>query len=381
MSAQSGPLRLTAAGERLPAHALPGWSHDDHREGLAAFRTSIDVLRAAVCDASVDPGLSVTWLAALERLSGQMGSVGGTCEAARLLAQIFDFVESHPLPHGEIAAESSIAFTGFFEPVVRASWTRSPEFSAPLYGRPADLVALADDRLRGAQGDRLTYARAGPSGLEPFFARAEIAAGALDGRGLELAYVADEVDAFLLQVQGSGLLQFADGSARRVSYDGKNGWPYVSIGKWLIAHGHIATSDMTMDGMLAWLRAATPKQRRSILDLNPSFVFFTVLPVGEAAAKGAAGVDLIAGRSLAVDASIFPLGALLFVAPHHGADVTPRVMVAHDVGSAIRGPCRGDIYFGTGDAAGLAAGRVRHGGRLFFAVPRDVPPLPGPERL
>jgi membrane-bound lytic murein transglycosylase A len=354
--------------EKIAAPELPDWDGDQHSRALSAFLTSLKTLKSHV--ASRGRACAEAWSEAIERIEtgGPLARDDGAA-AADLIASTFDFIEIVP---DRASDPDEIVFTGFFEPVVAASATRSANFSAPLYLRPPDLLALAEDHLRGAAGARLTYARATCQGHVPYWTRKEIADGALAGRELEFAYVGDDIDAFVLQVQGSGLLSFDDGSQMRITYDGKNGHPYASIGQWLIREGHVAASEMTLDRMVDWLRSVDPKVRKQALELNPSFVFFRPAASGEAAAQGAAGVDLTAGRSIAVDAGIYPLGALFHVTPDRDAGLSPGLMAAHDVGSAIRGARRVDVFCGTGADAGRRAGRVRHGGRLFVGIPRGV---------
>ncbi|ODS01177.1 hypothetical protein AUC68_12470 [Methyloceanibacter methanicus] len=199
----------------------------------------------------------------------------------------------------------------------------------------------------------------------PYFTRAQIEAGALDGQGLEILHTDDPVELFFMQVQGSGLVHLDDGSTARLTYAGKNGHPYTSIARVLVDSGVLAADDIDMDAVKAWLRE-DPMRGRALMQKNESYVFFSVLSTEDAAQgpRGADGVPLSAGRSLAVDPAYIPLGSPVFVtvpdlADENGAAPFRRLMIAQDVGSAIRGPQRGDIFFGTGAAAGTIAGRTR----------------------
>jgi membrane-bound lytic murein transglycosylase A len=178
-----------------------------------------------------------------------------------------------------------------------------------------------------------------------------------------------------MQVQGSGRVRFADGSWVRLGYAAKNGHPYTSIGKRL-AERSDRPKDLTMEGLKDWLRA-DPARGRGLMQENKSYVFFRELPQAEAGEGpvGAQGVPLTPGRSLAVDAAFHKLGTPVFVtAPDlKGEDGKPfrRLMIAQDVGSAIRGPERGDIFFGTGDAAGAIAGTTHEKARFFVLLPKN----------
>ena len=208
----------------------------------------------------------------------------------------------------------------------------------------------------------------------PYYTRAEIDGGALAGRGLELLYLDDPVELFYMQVQGSGRVRLPDGSAIRLTYAGKNGHPYTSIGKLLVERGEIAKGDMNMEAVKAWLHA-DPARGRALMEENRSYVFFRELGRrGQRGPLGAEGVPLTPGRSLAVDAAYHKLGLPVFVAAPDLADEAgrpfQRLMIAQDVGSAIRGPERGDIFFGTGEAAGAIAGGAAHPARFFILLPK-----------
>jgi membrane-bound lytic murein transglycosylase A len=208
----------------------------------------------------------------------------------------------------------------------------------------------------------------------PYATRAEIDGGALAGKGLELAYVRDQVEAFFLQVQGSGRIRLPNGTHLRVGYDGKNGHPYTSIGRTLIDTGEMTESAMSLAALGNYLRA-DPARGLAVMQRNASFVFFRALTDADGAGPlGVDGIALTEGRSLAVDAGVHAIGAPIYVvAPeltHISGAPFQRLMIAQDVGSAIRGPERGDIFAGSGDAAGRVAGITKHSGRFFVLLPR-----------
>ncbi|MEO1280397.1 MAG: MltA domain-containing protein [Pseudomonadota bacterium] len=275
--------------------------------------------------------------------------------------------------------------TGYFDPLLKADRHPSDAFPVPLYARPSDLINLVDEDQRATGPTAFTHARRTKSGSEPFSTRAEIEAGALNGQGLELCYLADPVDAFFLHVQGSGKVIYPDGESARLTYYGKNGHPYTSIGAELIAQGDIEAADMTLDRLAHWLRSH-PAAAREIMQRNQSYVFFKFLdPNVEDTAHGVLDTPLHPLRSLAVDTQFHVLGLPVFVAapslaaqsssqqkPSQNAPAGfSRLMFAHDVGSAIKGRHRGDIYFGSGDEAGRRAGATKHSATLTPLLPID----------
>jgi membrane-bound lytic murein transglycosylase A len=214
--------------------------------------------------------------------------------------------------------------------------------------------------------------------------RASIEAGALDGLGLELAWVDDPVDAFFLHIQGSGRLRLHDGRLLRVGYAGQNGRPYKAIGKLLIDTGAVPRERMSMQAIRAWLAAAGPGEAADTLRHNPSYVFFRVLeglPPGQGP-PGALGVPLTPGRSLAVDPAFIPFGAPVFAATRDPLDGAPvrRLLHAQDTGGAIRGPARGDLFWGWDEAAAALAGLMRDAAEVFVLVPREESEAGWPRR-
>ncbi len=340
------------SGARISVAALDGWPADDAEAALAAFSQSFSILRQTYPDL---PPPSDT--------------------PAR------DYFERHFVAEPVVSPDNGGTglFTGYFEPVLRGSRHRHGRFQVPLLKRPPDLVTLVDDALRASAGDALTHARRLEDGtVEAYPTRREIEEGCLDGFGLAFAYLEDAVDAFFLHVQGSGLIELDDGSSVRVSYAAKNGHPYTSLGAELIRLGEIAADDMSLARLAEWLRADEVRGR-AFMWRNASYIFFEELGPGDAAsAVGVRDIPLTAGRSLAVDASVHPIGSAMFVVvpdladPDRGEAPFARLMVAQDVGSAIRGAVRGDIYYGTGDEAGAMAGQTRHYGQLYRLVPRDL---------
>lgn len=350
---------------------LPGWDGDDHRQALAAFLKSCGAVfeRAAKGEgghSAATPPALVSACRAAER----------SPELASTEAGARTFFEDHFTPHRVIHDGPGGLLTGYYEPSIAGSRTRGGPFQIPVFRRPPDLVNLVPESERGAMGHALTHARKTATGLEPYATRGEIEQGALDGQGLELVWLEDPVDAFFMHIQGSGRIELADGATMRLTYDGKNGHPYTSIGRFLIDNGLFPADRMSLDSLKAWLKEDAERGRKTMWQ-NASFVFFRELEGAEAESPlGVDAIPLTPGRSLAVDTRFHAIGTPVYVVAPQLAHATPpggfrRLMIAQDVGSAIRGPERGDIYFGSGDEAGRRAGITKHAGSFLVLLGRD----------
>jgi len=268
-------------------------------------------------------------------------------------------------------------FTGYYQPIVDGRRRRDDSFSYALYRRPDDLVEVALGDFSAAWAGLTLYGRVDGGRLAPYYSRREIDGGhALDGRGLELFWLDDPVARYFLQVQGSGIVRLADGSSVQVGFAGSNGLPYTSIGRLLADSGVLGRESPTAAAIQRYLRAH-PGEQDAVLFQNPRYVFFRETSEGPV---GTLGVTLTAGRSVAVDASHYPLGALAYVVIQPGAGREPdlsgvrtplrRLVLAQDTGAAISGPGRVDLFFGTGEAAGLEAGALGAHGDLYLLAPR-----------
>ena len=349
--------------QQAPYAAIPGWADALLAPGLRAFTTGCARIAAA---------------SALRR----------ACDAARALpaddeAAARAFIEASLDAWALANADGSTVglVTGYYEPVLAGSRTRSERFRFPVYGIPADLVAvdlesvvpeLKGLRLRG----RLEGAR-----LVPYWTRGEIedrarAEGEAKGqfRAPVLAWVEDPVELFFLQIQGSGQVELGSGARLRLGYGDHNGHPYASIGRYLMQRGELRLEQTSMQGIKAWA-AANPRKLRDALDSNPSYVFFRETAQGDGP-LGTLGAPLSAGYSLAVDPRSVPLGAPVFLATTMPFSSQPlrRLMAAQDTGGAIRGAVRADFYWGTGHEAGALAGRMRQQGRMWVLWPRHEGP-------
>lgn len=343
----------------VPFDNLPGFAADDH---LAAFEALVTGADGVLSSTATPPELAEVYRAAL----GERPLVSSREAARRFFETRFaPYAIEHDGPQGLL--------TGYYEPVLEGAFQPVPGFSVPLYRRPPDLENVVSEADRGALSALgLTHVRRRPDGAtEPYATRENIERGALADRGLELMYLADPVDVFMLHVQGSGAIRLTDGQLVRVTYDGKNGHPYTSVGRVMIEQGLVSAADLTLEVMTRWLKA-NPERALTLLWNNKSFVFFRLLD-GDAPV-GVLGSPLVPLRSLAVDTAFHALGTPVFVASPAMTHVTPNgfhgLMVAHDVGSAIKGPERGDVFFGTGTAALAVAGVTKHPGRFYVLLPR-----------
>lgn len=268
-------------------------------------------------------------------------------------------------------------FTGYFEPVYSATLRRTDDFTAPALTRPSDLVSVDLGAFRPALAGQRLAGRIEGGALVPYADHAAINDGAVGGRATVIAYLRPD-DLFFLQIQGSGRLTLLDDGGREilVGYDGQNGHPYFPIGRSLVARGAMTVENASMQTIRDWLENADPEDAAALREENPSYVFFRIYdnrPRTDLGPFGAGGVQLMDRRSLAVDRRYVGLGAPVFAAIDHplingGGGGT--LMVAQDVGGAIKGPVRGDVYFGSGVAAGARAGGFNQTGALYVFVPK-----------
>ncbi len=303
------------------------------------------------------------------------------CEAARALpaenAALRAFFETRFRPWRVVNPDESTEglVTGYYEPLLRGSRERSKSFSHAIYGVPDDLLVvdlgelypeLKNFRLRGRLDGRRVV---------PYWPRAELTPQSAALAGKALLWVADPIELFFLQVQGSGRVELPDGRRVRVGYADQNGHPYQSIGRWLVDKGELKLEDASMQGIQAWARA-NPKRLNELLNVNPSFVFFRELPDNGGGPPGALGVPLTPGRSIAVDPRAVPLGAPVFLATTQPASGQPmqRLVLAQDTGGAIKGAVRADFFWGFGAEAGAQAGRMRQKGEMWVLLPSALVP-------
>jgi membrane-bound lytic murein transglycosylase A len=335
---------------------ITGWAGDDHRAAYDAFRRSA--------------------FHALEKpyRTGNFGISHDDLAPAFAEARENDhpdhrdFFERHFLP---ARIETNGFVTGFYEPVVTASPVRSGSFQFPILSRPDDLVGIDEHNRPAGWDETVVFGRKTARGFQPYYDRGEIERDALVGHGLELAWLADKVDLFFIHVQGAARLRMTDGTERRITYAAKTGHAFTGPGRILADLGEIPRQDVTMQSIRAWFKA-NPQRIDEILWQNRSYIFFRDAPVDEPALGpvAAAKVPLTAGRSLAVDRSLHTFATPFFIEVP-GMDFA-RLMIAQDTGSAIVGPARGDIFCGSGDAAGEAAGVIKNAATFIMLVPRSA---------
>lgn len=357
-------------------NALPGWTGDDMADVLPAFAKSC--ARIARRDAAQD------FFAAMP-YAGTYADWQQVCAAMptdpALSAAYF---ETYFTPYeiwGDVKSPQSREglFTGYYEPMLTAvdvALTQSATEAAgtPLYMRPDDLVTVDLGAFRPALKGEAITGRVTDGKLVPYYTRAEIEKGALAGKSYEILHVTDPVDAFFLHIQGSGQVTMPDGSVKRVGYAAQNGHKYVAIGRELIADGHMAKEDVSMQSIRAWLEE-NPDKAQALMNKNPSYIFFR--PLEGDGPLGAEGVALTPLRSLAVDRRKIPYGAPVFldVAAPDSPDREMRIkrlMIAQDTGGAIRGTVRGDFFWGAGDEAAEKAGLMKSRGYAWLLLPKTV---------
>ncbi len=273
------------------------------------------------------------------------------------------------------AAPNDVLFTGYFVPILEAQLTADARFSVPVLSRPSDLVTVSLDRFGAPCGCReRLVGRVVDGRLQPYLTRGEIEAGGVaDARAL--AWADDPIGLFFLQIQGSGILSFPDGTRRPIGFAASNGHPYVSVGKLLIATGDLPADGASATDIRNWL-AAHPEKRDALLRSNPRYVFFRWL---DGPPVGSLGVPVVGGRTIATDPLVYPPGALALirippdpVLPGTAAAGIARLVLNLDAGAAIRGPGRVDVFFGEGAAAEAVASRLRSSGELYFLAPRPA---------
>ena len=336
--------------------AIPGWNQDDLRQAWPAFRASCEVLKK-----------KPEWK---EPCTVAQDVVATDLKAVRL------FFETFLTPRQVFNQDGSDQglVTGYYEPLLRGARKRGGIYQTPLYRAPDDLLNidltaaypdLKGMRLRG----RLVANK-----VIPYWTRAELTqADRLNGK--ELLWVDDPIDAFFLQVQGSGRVYLADGvETVRVSYAEQNGHPYKSIGRYLVDKGELTLEQASAQSIKAWY-ASHPTRQQELLNANPSFVFFKEEKLLDPSKgpKGALGVPLTAQRSIAIDAQFLPLGVPVFLATTQPNSDVPmqRLVMAQDTGGAIRNPVRADFFWGFGNAAGELAGKMKQRGMMWVLLPKD----------
>ena len=354
--------------------AIAGWSEDDHLAAYNAFRVSCRPI-AAQRTPPADP-------------KALGASLRDPCLVARGL-ELSDgqkakaFFEEHFLPlRISRLGEGEGFVTGYYEPIVDGSRTENEVYKVPVYRRPSNLfVRGTTQNSAGLPNKGQVFRKIGRRKLVPYFDRAEIEDGAIEGRGLEICFLKEQTDLLFSQIQGSARVSLDDGSTVRINYDAHNGYPYTAVGRILIERNIIPKDQMSMQKIREWMEE-NPNEADELRRQNKSYVFFREVQLSDKdEAVGAQGVPLTPGRSIAVDKSLHVYGTPFFIEGELPIDSpiskTPfrRLMIAQDTGSAIVGPARADLYFGAGLEAGKVAGRLRHNARFVILVPKNLDPV------
>lgn len=358
-AAADGIIRIPGAtAEPLTFAALNGWPADDHAAAFGAFLKSCKaILAASPAQRAARPmsgGLYQTCQHATA--AGRLGR-----DAARAFFEA-NFKPMRIVPNGE----QDGFFTGYYETVIEGSRRRTSEYNVPIYKMPSSAALATADRLR-------------------------IEDGLLAGKGLEICWLKNPVDAFFAQIQGSARVKLAGGDTMRIGYAGRNGLPYTAVGKFLIDRGIYTREEMSMDKIRTWMEA-NPAEGRDLRRKNLSYVFFREVPMAkDEHSTGGQGVELTPLHSIAIDKSIHVYGtpvwieAQLPIASEKPETPFRHLAIAQDTGTAIVGPARADIFFGVGEEIGLIAGRIKQPGRFVMLVPNGVtvanspPPAPVPK--
>ena len=393
---------------------LPGWRQDDLELAFSAFLRSCDKFDAkddnepANSHENLFPGASAQQGSAAsgrEGLGGQIADWREPCTRARAIKEpfhatltaargsirsFFEFyfqpvqilVRRDPIPdgrarHSDPAYEDKAVFTGYFEPAYRASRYPTPQFSSPIYPRPDNLVEVDLGAFRdGLKGERIA-GRIEQGRLVPYWDRRAINEGALADNVEPLAWLNPD-DLFFLQIQGSGQVQYSTDEVVRMGYAAQNGQPYTAIGRIMVERGLMPLEDVTMQSIRDWLKDAEVEKATELREQNASYVFFRELagPTDGLGPPGAQGVALTPERSLAVDLRFHTLGAPVWV------DIEPvpgihqkriqKLMIAQDTGGAIKGPLRGDVFWGAGSYAADVAGRMNVRGQFYVLTPKSI---------
>ncbi len=351
---------------------LKGWADDNHASALEAFLKSCDrILKQdpyAPFGRNGVGGLYGDWKPACDAgiQLKTSGAIANPLAAKQYFEKWFDPYQARK------GFETKGLFTGYYEATLYGSRTRHHVYQTPLYKRPPDLVMVELGNFRDDLMGRRVAGRINESRLKPYETRAEIESGSLAGQNLELVWVSDPVDVFFLHIQGSGQVNLDDGTVMRVGYDGQNGHPYHAIGRELVDRGELDKEAVSLQTIKEWMKT-NPEQAQDLKNMNPSFIFFKEMTGSKP--LGSEGVPLTAHRSLAVDRTYIPMSTPMWVSADHPLYEDRKIqtlMVAQDTGGAIRGPIRGDFFWGEGKDAEILAGNMKSQGQYWLLLPKRM---------
>lgn len=344
---------------------LPGWDKDAHAQALAAFVKSCERILKKTASEPFGPigGTYANWQPACHAARQTLGE---DISARR-------FFETYFTPWQATAdGDGEGLFTGYYEASLNGSRTRHDSYQYPLREKPDDLI-IADlgDFKSELKGQKITGRVVGDR-FKPYpDNRAINLHGLASGQDRPIVWVDDKIDAFFLQIQGSGIVRLDDGSVIRLNYAAQNGREYYAIGRELVKRGALSKEDVSMQSIRSWMRAH-PDQADDLMFTNPSYVFFREMPAAASAGpQGGEGVALTPGRSLAIDKRKIAYGIPAFLKlPSFN-----RLMVAQDTGGAIKGPVRGDVFWGRGADAEHKAGLMKEKGTMWLLLPKGQTPM------
>ncbi|MGJ5032890.1 MULTISPECIES: murein transglycosylase A [unclassified Bradyrhizobium] len=357
---------------------VPGWNDDDQLAAYRTFRASCKPI-AAKTDAAPDAKADGKPLG--DSLRDPCRDARATDLADNAAARAFFERHFEPLKISKLGDVDGFV-TGYYEPVIEGSRTQNEVYNVPVYRRPSNLF------VRGFKQDATSlpnkgpvYRKIGRRKLVPYYDRAEIEDGAIEGRGLEIAWLRNQTDLLFAQIQGSARISLDDGSTIRINYDAYNGLPYTPVGRILIERGIIPREQMSMQRIRDWMEQ-NPEGANELRRMNRSYIFFREVQLSEKdEAVGAQGIPLTPGRSIAVDKSLHVYGTPFFITgelpieSEKSKTAFHRLMIAQDTGSAIVGPARADLYFGAGQDAGKVSGRLKHSIQFVMLVPKSLDPV------
>ncbi len=355
--------------EKVGFGQIPSWNNEDYKDFAQAYQRSCNRILKRNSQSNFDEnpifGKMQEWQIACRKFD-KINSKNPTA-----LRQFFEQNFTVYKVYGD--NDPTGLFTGYYEASLKGSKTRKGSYQYPLRARPDDLVMVDLGEFREELKGQRIAGRVKSGRLKPYETHGEIAAGQLpSSQDKTLVWVDSAVDAFFIQIQGSGIVSLDNGNIMRVGYAGQNGHPYYAIGRELIKRGALSKDNVSMQSIRDWL-IQNPTQAREVMETNKSYVFFNEID-GEGPVGGE-GIALTPMRSLAIDHSIIPYGMPAFISVEHPTEQNKkinRLMMAQDTGGAIRGPVRGDFFWGYGTKAEELAGKMKSEGQYWFLIPKQV---------
>ncbi len=370
----TAPRALAGKFQQVAWTALPGWQNDSLNQVWKGFINNCKGLMRPVSGSLAMQARATprAWQPVCQA-AAQSGLTPDTAAGPA----VRQFLQAHLQPWRVLDASGKPAqntVTGYYEPLVHASRKRQGEYQWPLYAPPEDLLTIDLGAIYPELAGKRVRGKLAGKRVVPYDTRAEIAATAAR-QPPAIVWVNDPVEAFFLQIQGSGRAVLDNGETIRLAYADHNGRPYASIGQWLAKKGELPLAQTSMQNIKAWAKR-NPARVQEMLNANPAMVFFNeeTITDPELGPKGAYGIPLIGQRSVAIDTSFVPLGAPLYLSTDYPASSKPleRLVFAQDTGAAIKGAARTDFYWGSGDEAGAMAGRMKQRGDMWVLWPKQA---------